>query len=173
MGRKKWKEAIRNAEHVIDFYLRLIAQSEPDTRKMKLRVREGILPFVALIDNKIDQAHFVTKIANFIEVPESALYEELAKIDKGDPLLTPKETEPVKEEKKNLSRKEYIEAMAIGLVLWKEEEEDVSKYREKVEAALGKKLKMETYRKQTRHDIYFKRRLRLGELKRRNKLKIL
>lgn len=80
-----WKKAIREATHVIDF---LIARegvlSGADDRKFKQRVRSEVLPYASLIGNRIDQAHFIGKIARVLSVDESIVLEELAKVAFGD-----------------------------------------------------------------------------------------
>ena len=76
-----WKKAIREATHVIDF---LIAREGKlhgnDDRKFKQRLRSEVLPYASLIGNRIDQAHFIGKIARALSVDESIVLEELAKV---------------------------------------------------------------------------------------------
>lgn len=76
----KWKEAIKNSKHIVDFYLDILSSSESDERKLKLKVREIIIPYIAKIPNKIDQAHFISKTAMRIGVSESSVLDELQKI---------------------------------------------------------------------------------------------
>jgi len=78
-----FKEAVKHAVHIVDFYLAHIAETVSDPRAQKLEVGRTVLPFVALIPNKIDQAHFVTRVAEALSVPASAVQTELGKIATG------------------------------------------------------------------------------------------
>jgi len=78
-----FKDAVKQAVHIVDFYLGHIAETVSDPRAQKLEVGRTVLPFVALISNKIDQAHFVTRVAEALSVPTSAVQSELGKLATG------------------------------------------------------------------------------------------
>jgi DNA primase len=77
---EKWKKVVRESEHIIDFYMDYLEQSIGDMRKRRLEVGKIVLPYVALISNKIDQAHFVGSIAGRLGIGEEPVWEELAKM---------------------------------------------------------------------------------------------
>lgn len=75
-----WKLAIREGVHVIDFYLGHLLKAGYDGRRLKLEVSRIVLPYVARIQNAIDQAHFIQRVAEAILVPEDAVRAELKKL---------------------------------------------------------------------------------------------
>lgn len=75
-----WKSAIKEALHVVDFYLMYIKNSGYDERRFKLEVSRVVLPYIALITNAIDQSHFVSRVADTLGVPENAVLSELRKL---------------------------------------------------------------------------------------------
>jgi DNA primase len=74
-GGDAWKEVIRGAEHVIVFYLNVLADRARDTREYRQLVEQQVVPFVARMESAIDQAHFINLIADRIQVPEEAIRE--------------------------------------------------------------------------------------------------
>ncbi len=77
------------------------------------------LPFVALIPNKIDQAHFVHRVAETLSVSEDAVKAELAKLLKPTVGAAATTAEPVHEP--FMSRADTIERLVFGLhLLFKE-----------------------------------------------------
>jgi DNA primase len=79
-----WKKAIRESKHIVEFYLEKLERTIDDKRKLGLKIREEILPFVLMIENKIDQAHFVKILAEKMDISQDAVLKELGKIDLGD-----------------------------------------------------------------------------------------
>jgi DNA primase len=75
-----FKDAVKSALPVPDFYLAHLADAKYDARTFKLEVTRVVLPHVAMIGNKIEQAHFVKRIADALQVPETAVAAELSKI---------------------------------------------------------------------------------------------
>src|SRR5262249_10525402 len=80
-----WKEAVRSAVHVVDFYLAHLKKTATDARRFKLEASKVVLPYVAMIGNAIDQAHFVRRVADAIDVPEDAVRAELGKLKSSRP----------------------------------------------------------------------------------------
>jgi DNA primase len=50
-----WKASIRNAQHIIDFLMDVHGRETKDPRVFGKKVRTHVLPFVARMENKIDQ----------------------------------------------------------------------------------------------------------------------
>lgn len=78
----EFKGVVREAKHVVDFYLRHLRDSGYDARTFKLEASRIVLPFVTMIQNAIDQEHFIKRVADALEVSEDAIKEELAKLKK-------------------------------------------------------------------------------------------
>ncbi len=118
--KEKWKESVRTAKHVIDFLLERILAHEKDSRKAKQRVTRELLPYVALIENGIDQAHFITRIASALGIDDAIVAEEVRKIPQGDIELPRQKEEPAKA---NSPRYDRLTRILYGILLWKEREE--------------------------------------------------
>lgn len=76
----EFKSAVREAKHVVDFYLKHLADTEHDARTFKLEASRIVLPFLNLIQNAIDREHFVGRVARALEVSEEAVKQELTKL---------------------------------------------------------------------------------------------
>ncbi len=61
---ESYKEAIKNARHVIDVELDKILTSPGDTRDRLLKVEKQLLPYVSELQSEIEKSHFITKIAH-------------------------------------------------------------------------------------------------------------
>ena len=75
-----WVEAVRNSKNIIDFYLDVLFSQDLDTRTRNAKVSGELLPYVALLANALDQAHYVKKVSDFLGLPEESVREELNKI---------------------------------------------------------------------------------------------
>jgi DNA primase len=73
-GIEEWKKIIKNSKHIVEFLLDVYEDKHrDDERKFKKRVEEVVLPFVARIQSRIDQDHFVRLVAGRIGVSESTI----------------------------------------------------------------------------------------------------
>lgn len=79
-GDETWKRAVRESKHIVDFYLDYLFETVRDARTLRLEVGKRVLPYVALIPNRIDQAHFVTVVAARLGLSEDPIREELGKV---------------------------------------------------------------------------------------------
>lgn len=78
--RASWKECLKNARHVIEFYLEVLSREKPDSRAYRLAVSRIVLPFVARVENRIERAHFVELVARRLGVSEEAVWSELSRM---------------------------------------------------------------------------------------------
>lgn len=83
-----FKERVRSALPVVDFFVRVVQQRAKDDRAALLEVGAVVLPLIAKMHNALDQAHALRHISEAVRVPEEALRVELSKITKGEPLTT-------------------------------------------------------------------------------------
>ncbi len=120
-----WKEAIKNATPVIEFFLARAVQKEADPRKLKKIVRSEVLPYVSLIPNKIDQAHFVGIIAKALRVDEAVVWEELPRVAFESPEIA--HIEPQKEIVDATSRRNRLVRHLLGIGEWQKREATDSK----------------------------------------------
>jgi DNA primase len=75
-----FKHIIGKSVHVIEFFLHVIKREVTDERAFKLKVREEILPFILLLPSRIDQEHFVGKVAEYIHSTTEAIRYELDRL---------------------------------------------------------------------------------------------
>lgn len=131
-----WGEAIKNAKHIIDFLMNSLKERfSTDKRTLRLEASKRVLPYVAEIGNKIDQAHFVGKVANELGINEEHLWEEISKIKHNTGTIP----QPIvgKEKKPVFLRKDVITRKILGLILWAEEEGKTKK-EQKIDTKKGR-----------------------------------
>ncbi len=110
-----FKVSIREALHVVDFFISHISDAKYDPRTFRLEVSRTVLPFVALIPNKIDQAHFIKRVAEALSVSEEAVKGELAKLLK--PTVGVDIAIEGPQHESFLSRVDTVERLVFGLYL--------------------------------------------------------
>lgn len=82
----QFKKMIGDASPVIEFLLGQLDETENDTRSKKLKAREEILPYIALIPNRIDQEHFEGLVATALGTSYEAIHFEVERLRKlADP----------------------------------------------------------------------------------------
>lgn len=73
------KQAIRSSKTAVEYFMDVLALNAKDERSYKKLVEGQILPLVAALPSKIEQAHFARIIAARLRVPEDAIYAEVGK----------------------------------------------------------------------------------------------
>ncbi len=114
-----WEKAIKDAQPIIDFYLDYLTEKGIKDRDLVLAVNKKVLPYVAAIGNSVDQAHFIKKIANKLDLGEDSIREEVGKILKKEQ----KEvgvTSPVGSKIKKI--KDQIRDKIVGIWIWQKGE---------------------------------------------------
>lgn len=84
-GNDKFKAVVGKAVHVIEFLLHILTRTVSDTRTLKLKAREEILPFILLLPNRIDQEHFIGVVAESIGTTTDAVRFELDRLREVSP----------------------------------------------------------------------------------------
>lgn len=127
----QFKQAVSEAKHIIDFYLAVLARAGHEPRELNRLVSREVAPYVKRLPNALDQAHFVKKIATFLNVPEESVWAEVRRVVAAK-IETPTadKVAPIA-----LTRLQKLEQVLFGLLLWQEGEE-LSK---KLIALLGEK----------------------------------
>ncbi len=121
-GPDAWREAIRNSKHVIQFLLnKIISDKNMDPRKAGREIKEKVLPYVHFVESSIEKSHFIRFISGESGIHESALIEDLRKIDK-ELKEEKKELEKAKENTELKNRKDPIIKKLLGIAFWQEAE---------------------------------------------------
>lgn len=134
---QEWKEIIKSAKHVVEFYLDVLKDRTKDDRAYRLLVTKTVLPYVKMIKSAVDRAHFIALIAERLKVPTQAIEEELSKvsIEAGERSAL---SELKKDEPTLLTRNELIVKYLIGLIESnKKNEAYVIKVKELLKEKLG------------------------------------
>ncbi len=123
-----FKEAVKGALHVVDFYLAHIVDAKYDARTFKLEVTRVVLPYIAMISNKVDQSHFIQRVADTLQVSEEAIIAELKKVSvreegraKREENVSPSLSPTLSGAEPFLSRGDTIERLVWGLSILFEE----------------------------------------------------
>lgn len=140
--KEKWKKAVREAKHIVDFYLDVFSKSIKDKRKLRLKVSQTVLPYIAIIPNKIDQAHFVSTVAHRIGISEDAVYSELNKVNTDSNFYKRKKDIDIEHIPKKLDKKASILRKLIGIIIWQKTLKkifvDINEIIKELENMLGK-----------------------------------
>ena len=117
-----WSEIIAQSSHIIDFYLAVLSQRGDDLRKFREEVEQKVLPLILSIQSKIEQAHFIIEIARKLSVPETAVWEEVKRMQAAQRIVrktddTPPSSRNIQPEK---SRRQVAEEEIISILLWQE-----------------------------------------------------
>ncbi len=76
-----WKNILRVAKPIVEFELNNVIREVSDPRKIPRAVRERVLPFVVAIGSATDRAYALKLIADRTDLPEAALWDDLAMIE--------------------------------------------------------------------------------------------
>lgn len=75
-----WKDAVKHAVHIVDFYLAHVeTMPHKDARARLFAAQKLVLPFIARIQNAMDQAHFIHKFSDRFSISEDAVRVEAKK----------------------------------------------------------------------------------------------
>lgn len=74
-----FKDAIKHARPVIDFFVAHIKGSAANERSRVVETGKLVLPLVAMMGNALERAHAVRALSDVLGIPEASLLEELAK----------------------------------------------------------------------------------------------
>ncbi|HEV7424700.1 MAG TPA: DNA primase [Candidatus Paceibacterota bacterium] len=128
-GTDAWREAIKNSKHIIEFMLdKALKDAGGDVRKAGREIKEKILPYVDALESSIEKMHFIKKISDSSGISESALQDDLKKIEQ-ELKYEKKEIEEAEGSLSKVYRKDYILRKLFGTILWqktlKEQKVDV------------------------------------------------
>ncbi len=139
----KWKKAIKDSVHIVEFYITHLRSLGYDDRKFKLKVQEIVLPFVTQIKNTIDQNHFIQLVARETGVSEDVIRSEVERItsniEKQDTKVS---TEVEVKSDGGILQRSSTEEKLAQIILWQDSLEspaiDTEAVRNSFEAVVGK-----------------------------------
>lgn len=116
----QWTIAVDQAKHVIDFYLAVLARKEKDSRALGKAVRAEVLPYVARLASRLDQAHFVKKISVILGIGEQPIWQEVDSIRIGVAPKNPSANSGQAPEVIVKNRLDRVSEVMFGLLWWQE-----------------------------------------------------
>lgn len=118
-NKEAFRKAVREAKHIVDFYLETLKARIPDERKLRLEVERVVLPYIADIESAIDQAHFVSRVAEALSIAEEPVWLEVRK--RGTEKKTEKKAYvPPAEAQKVADPRTLLGERLFGLFFWQE-----------------------------------------------------
>ncbi len=118
---KEWKKILKNAKHIISFYIDRICDESSDQRIRGRKIREIVFPYIRVLKSAIEQSSYIKEITLKTNIPENALTTDFEVFQKEQP--TQNKIESPKIEKNNKSRRDMIESRLYGII-FKQEEND-------------------------------------------------
>ncbi|MFA6295191.1 MAG: DNA primase [Candidatus Paceibacterota bacterium] len=82
---ENWKNALKNAKHVVEFELGNVLRDVADKHKLSQAVRERVFPFLIKIDSEMDKAYYIKIIAEKVGLAESAVWDDMRKVSNAKP----------------------------------------------------------------------------------------
>lgn len=120
-----WEEVVNQAKHIIEFYLESLSQSNKDRRILQRQIRDIVLPYVALINNELEKAHWVKEIAKILSIKEEPVWEELKKIKLIKEEKSDQSRNEIQQIQQSRSRLSTLKERIIGFAFWQRETEDL------------------------------------------------
>jgi len=78
---EEWRGDIKEAEEIINFYFKQsFERFDKNTVEGKKKISEIILPFVARLQNKIEEAHWIGELSQKLSLQEEIIWQEVEKI---------------------------------------------------------------------------------------------
>lgn len=112
-----WKEAVEKAELYWDFLLESTIGGKESDGEQAREAANVMVPALASIENVVVRAHYVTKLAKRLGIPEESVYEEIERVRKKKELTGLKETVKKLEQGEATNRREVLEEYMAALLV--------------------------------------------------------
>ena len=117
---KIWRALVKKATPIYDFYLNSsVGRFGTKSAEGKKRITEEVLPLLAEIENEVVKAHYLKKLAEFLEVNEKIIFQEFLRQERAK--IIPEKLE-VEQPKKEKLRKEITEEYLLSMLLQSKED---------------------------------------------------
>ncbi len=136
---KEWENYIEDARPAMEFYFRhILSKYDLSDPHEKGRAAKELLPEIKRIRNSIERSHFLSRLAEKLDVSEESIFEEMKRVDIKEEEEKEDSSPGPSEERREKSRKEVLEDRIGALCANHEElareveEETVSLFREEI-----------------------------------------
>jgi len=120
----QFKQVVGKAVHVVEFLLNVLQKETKDDRAYKLRVREEVLPLLAIMPNKIDREHFEGVIAERLDTTKDGVHYEVERFaEKHKGIRDNKPASPEEKRANDTRHDDLIAFVSIGATILKEGDE--------------------------------------------------
>ncbi len=113
-----WRKAISESLYFLDFYFQNVFSKIKEktlTLEDKKKAATKLLPIIKKIPDKIEQAHYIQKLAAKLKVSEKVIYDALGNIKMQKSTYTSREKR--REEKRSVDQMRVLQQRLLGLVL--------------------------------------------------------
>lgn len=133
---KDWLATVKNALPIVLFLVSSIKKQTSDVKKVGLRVKDEVLPYVALYESAIEQSRLIELISGETGLKPDALWADLKKVPSvQNPQTNTSQREMVKDTQ---GRFENIESKLVAiLLLQRSKGKPWTDYEKKVETMVG------------------------------------
>lgn len=121
-NKEKWAAALKESKHIIDFYMDRILGEESDKRKIAVKIKDKVLPFIGALESNMEKSHFIAKIADSAGIKEEAIWEDMKKVKSvlGEESAGGNGKTLEKNEEPQAVRKDSILRRIAGILFWQE-----------------------------------------------------
>ena len=144
--KKKLKEVIGKAVHVVPFLMHIIQKETKDERTFRLRVRDEVLPFLVLMPSKVDQEYFEEIIAKELQSTKDSIHFEVERLRESSTEQTETVSEHTEKKERTIAtlRDKNLAEHLFGLLLWLESVPeamlDPVDFRQRLEKSVGEEV---------------------------------
>lgn len=119
-----WKKSLENSRHIIEFYLDMLSlKYRDDLYALRKKTAQFVLPYIAVLENEMDKAHWVALTAKNLQMKEEPIWNEVRKQkNSAESGFANSAKSDFKEKTNTRNRKRLLEERIIGLAVWKKEE---------------------------------------------------
>jgi DNA primase len=113
-----WGKTLNETVHVIDFLIEMVKRRISDKRQLAHAIERAVYPYLAVLANPIDQAHFIRNIAELVRLPEAVIREGVGRARAPKP--SGGSSEPVVKTAPlpARTRRDRLEDLILGFVAW-------------------------------------------------------
>jgi len=117
-----WQKTVEESHHIVGFYLKTLAEKISDSRELKRKVEQIVLPYLFYIESEIDKSHWVGEIAKCLKINEEPIWEQLKKMSAQGRSASGGKKENMQSENSLAdvkTRRLLLEERLLGIVFWK------------------------------------------------------
>ncbi|MBC8464790.1 MAG: DNA primase [Parcubacteria group bacterium] len=120
-----WEKILSQAQHIIDFFTVRWKKEGSDMRQSALLVSEHVVSLVALVENEIEQDHFIQTIASALSASPDAVRAEIEKYESAprDYGYTPLEEHKIHSGENHTTKRTLHEEYMVGILEWQKSAE--------------------------------------------------